>query len=155
MRTELEAARAEVARLAAELKATRRQLGRALPRGPSYAWCRNFLASTMPSLRRKEFSKQRLWQYEAVAKLPISMGEALDAAGLGFAILRYVAGAHDGLERQLRFEEVLRLGRRPDRPLRLDDLTPEERRDLLEKTIAATAGCGMPGWVSRTRRGPQ
>lgn len=132
--TELEAARVEVARLRAELETARARIAK--ERGPTYAWCREYVNRTFSSERRTALSRQRRWQYEAVARLLTSTGEALDAAGLSFGCIRYVASGTSMYERDLRAKEVLRLGRLPDKPFRVSDLTPDERKALFLRQVA-------------------
>lgn len=134
--TELDAAHAELTRLRTELEGARAQLAQARSRGPTYAWCCDYFARTYPSERRKQFSRQRLWQYRAVSRLPSDLGKKLDAAGLGFAVSRYVASGHSSFERMLRAEEVFRLRRLPDKPFCVSNFTLEERQALLLRLIA-------------------
>jgi hypothetical protein len=145
--TELEAARAEIARLEALLRHRR---GAARPAGPSYAACWEF-RMRLPSDRAAAVSRSSRWARERIAALPIDVGRALDAAGFGFAILRYVASSQGMFERELRYRQVMTLRRLPDRPLRADDLTAEERAEILERWAQEADEAARQEAVERAR----
>jgi hypothetical protein len=81
-------------------------------RGPSFAWCCAWRTSH-PDLRQAMArTKQAACHYRRVAKLSITIGKALDDAGIAYRWIRYVAFGDGATAQQARFEEVmLRHGR--------------------------------------------
>ncbi|WP_437804521.1 hypothetical protein [Sorangium sp. So ce693] len=90
-----------------------------VPERITYAWC--VLFHIAPRQIQAQVSRQRRSQYRRVACMVPVMGEALDAAGVPFYALRFVAYGEGEQEQQRRFALMLN-GERPPRELR-----PNER----------------------------
>ncbi|XYI02065.1 hypothetical protein ACMHYB_20735 [Sorangium sp. So ce1128] len=90
-----------------------------VPERITYHWC--VLFSLAPSQVRAQVSRQRRSQYRRVARLPVQMGEQLDAAGVPFYALRFVAYGEGQIEQERRCLLMLH-GERPPR-----ELQPHER----------------------------
>jgi hypothetical protein len=86
----------------------------------TYEWCMMFNAA--PSSVRALVSRYRRSQYRRVARLSMLMGEELDAAGVPFYGIRYVAYGQGPCEQERRFLLMIN-GERPPR-----ELAPNERR---------------------------
>ncbi len=82
----------------------------------SYAWCREWRVLPAQVKKRLAPTRQAACWYLRIAKLPLDLGSALDAAGASFRRLRYVAFGAGRVEQERRFEEVMaRLAKRDAR----------------------------------------
>ncbi|WP_434041564.1 MULTISPECIES: hypothetical protein [Sorangium] len=90
-----------------------------VPERITYQWCALF--GIAPIQVQALVSRQRRSQYRPVGRLPVPMGQQLDAAGVPFYGLRFVAYG-EGLQEQERRFLLMLHGERPPR-----ELQPHER----------------------------
>jgi hypothetical protein len=90
-----------------------------VPERITYEWCMFFIAA--PRNARAQVSRQRQSQYRRVARMSMLMGEELDAAGVPFYGIRFVAYGQGPVEQERRFLLMIN-GERPPR-----ELAPTER----------------------------
>ncbi len=72
-----------------------------------YAWCCQWRVSPGQVRRQLAPTRQQACHYRRIARLPLDIGRALDAAGISYRRLRYVAFGDGRIEQERRFAEVM------------------------------------------------
>ena len=120
-----------------------------VPLRVTYAW--SCALRTAPCATRGQVAHARRSQFLRVARLAPNVGRSLDAYGIAFRWIRYVA-YDDGPSQQRDHSEQILRGERPKAPAREARVEPEEPEpEEPNRRNRYQVGCGreepVPGWL--------